>query len=106
MPQANDLAISRSLRDLLTYVCSLEEHMNQMDQRLDAVDAVIRDLSTDIELTFESNNQRLATLQETILTKSELNTLLHQLNAPFDEFSRRRASESPRKRSWIAQFFS
>lgn len=87
MPKKNEPTIISNLRDLLAYINRLGVQMNQMNLRLDHIDATIRDITRKLELSIETNNKTVMGIKQTTITKTEFNELIAKLNEPFKEFS-------------------
>jgi uncharacterized protein YaaN involved in tellurite resistance len=87
MPKEIETSVGRSLRELLTYISRLGEHVNQIYTRLDQIDTSIREVKKTLEISIENNKKELGALREIATTKSEFNDLIKKLNEPFKEFS-------------------
>lgn len=87
MPKEIETSVGRSLRELLTYISRLGEHINQIYTRLDQIDSSIREVKKGLETSDKNNKKELEALKEITTTKSEFNDLIKKLNEPFKEFS-------------------
>ncbi|UCH37000.1 MAG: hypothetical protein JSV76_04740 [Candidatus Bathyarchaeota archaeon] len=87
MPKEIESSVGKSLRELLTYISHLGEHVNQIYTRLDQIDSSIREVKKQLETTTENNKKELRDLKEITTTKLEFNDLIKKLNEPFKEFS-------------------
>jgi 4-hydroxy-3-methylbut-2-enyl diphosphate reductase IspH len=98
MSKKTEPTIISNLRDLLTYISRLGVQMNQMNQRLDQIDASIRDVTRKLDLSIETNNKTVLSIKQTTITKTEFNQLIAKLNEPFKEFSPTKPPERARNR--------
>ena len=49
MPKEIESSVGRSLRELLTYISHLGEHVNQIYNRLDQIDASLQDVKKELK---------------------------------------------------------
>jgi len=59
------------------------EHINQIHTRLDAIDGSIHDMMNEHKASTETNKTELERIKEIIVSKSEVNRLLQELNNSF-----------------------
>lgn len=87
MSLPNNESISKSFRELLNYVSSIGEHVNQIYDRLDKIDTNLNKTKEKLRLSIENNTNELERLKKAMITKSELNEILQKINEPFKQFS-------------------
>jgi DNA anti-recombination protein RmuC len=80
-------SIANSFRELLDYVSSLGEHINQIYTRLGKIEASVRKTKEDLEASITENKNALDNIKETMITKSEFNDLIQKINEPFTQFT-------------------
>ena len=98
MSNTNDeLSIVNSFRELLSYIVSLAEQINQLDDRLEKIDLETNKTKEELEGSIKENKKELENIKSTLITKSEFNTLLQKLNQPFEKFSPPKTVERTRK---------
>jgi predicted RNase H-like nuclease (RuvC/YqgF family) len=97
MAKEIESSVGRSLRELLTYISHLGEHVNQIYNRLDQIDASMQDIKKELEISIESNKKELMDVKKITTTKSEFNDLIKKLNEPFKEFTPPSTPRQPQK---------
>ena len=83
----HESSYANSLRELLDYVSDLGEHINHIYKRLEKIDASLHNTKEDLLASIQSNENELESIKETMITKSEFNSLLEKINEPFQQFS-------------------
>jgi hypothetical protein len=83
----DELSIVNSFRELLNYIVGLAEQINQLDDRLEKIELETNKTKVDLEGSLKENKKELENIKNTIITKTEFNTLLQKLNQPFEKFS-------------------
>jgi len=85
--QNSKSSVAKSFRELLKYVNSLGEHINQIYERLEKIEENNNKTKEELETSIMENKDGLKRFKEVIITKSEFNDLLMELNEPFEQFS-------------------
>jgi len=85
--QNSESSVTASIRELLNYVSSLGEQINQIYNRLEKIEKNVSKTKEELETSIIDNKNGLEQVKEVIITKSELNDLLQNLNEPFEQFS-------------------
>ena len=80
-------AIGKSFRELLSYISSLGDHVNQIYDRLEKIESSIKETKEELESAITNNENELKSIREIMITKAEFNNLLRKLYGPFEEFS-------------------
>lgn len=83
----HESSYANSLRELLDYVSDLGEHINHIYKRLEKIDMSLHETKEDLLASIQSNENELESIKETMITKSEFNSLLEKINEPFQKFS-------------------
>ena len=95
--QNSESSVTTNIRELLNYVCSLGEHLNQIYNRLEKIEKNVSKTKEELETSIIDNKNGLERVKEVIITKSELNGLLQNLNEPFEQFSPPKTPEESRE---------
>ena len=93
----SESTITNSFRQLLSYITALGEHINQIYDRLEAIEADIGKAREEFEVSARDNRKELESIKQVMVTKSEFNDLLKKLNEPFEKFTPPKTRERPRK---------
>ena len=83
----NELSIAGSFRELLNYIVGLAEQINQLDDRLEKIELETNKTKGDLEGSIKENKKEIENIKNTLITKTEFNTLIQKLNLPFEKFS-------------------
>lgn len=62
------------------YLCLLGEHINQIHNNLDRIDKNLNDMRNDYKSTIESEKTKLQQIKAFMVTKTEVESLLQELN--------------------------
>lgn len=73
----------KQFRDLHQYVFRIGEHISQIHTHLDKIDRTIDDMKNEHKVVIETNKSELEKIKEMIVSKSEVNRLLQELNNSF-----------------------
>ena len=84
---SNNEDIGKSFRELLNYISSLGNHVNQIYDRLEKIESSIKETKEELESSITNNEKELKNIREIVVTKSEFNELIKKLYGPFEEFS-------------------
>jgi len=93
----SESSIASSFRQLLSYITTLGEHINQIYDRLENIETDIGKAREELEASIKDNKKELESLKQATITKSEFNDLLKKLNEPFEKFTPPKTHERPRK---------
>lgn len=93
----NESGIVNSFRELLTYVNTLGENINQIYDHLEQIESDLIKAKEDLGASIAENKEEIANVKKTIITKSEFNDILKKLNQPFEKFTPPKAPERPRR---------
>ena len=89
--------ITNSFRELLNYINSLGDNVNQIYDRLEKIEIDITKAKEDLGASFNENKRELENIKKSTITKSEFNDLLKKLNEPFEKFTPPKTTERPRR---------
>ena len=93
----HESSYANSLRELLDYVSDLGEHINHIYKRLEKIDVSLNNAKEDLLASIKNNENELESIKETMITKSEFNSLLEKINEPFQKFSPPKAPAMPQE---------
>lgn len=83
----HESAIANSLRELLDYVSDLGAHVNHIYKRLEQIGVSLNNTKDDLSASIKNNEDELESIKETMITRSEFNSLIEKINEPFQKFS-------------------
>ncbi|MEM2094605.1 MAG: hypothetical protein QXI32_04850 [Candidatus Bathyarchaeia archaeon] len=92
----SESSIVNSFKDLLNYVTILGEHVNQIYDHLEKMEADIDRVKNDLGSSIAENRKELESVKKSMITKAEFSDTLQKLNQPFEKF-KPKAVERPRK---------
>jgi uncharacterized membrane-anchored protein YjiN (DUF445 family) len=78
--------IVNSFRELLDYVSTLGEQINQIYDHLERIELDVVKIKEDFGSSIAENKEGLESIKKNIITKSEFNNILQKLNQPFEKF--------------------
>ncbi|MDQ1279091.1 MAG: hypothetical protein QG670_351 [Thermoproteota archaeon] len=90
-------SITNSFRELLNYINTLGEHVNQIYDRLEKIETDLNKLREDQVASSNESKKELEAIRKITITKSEFNDLLKKLNEPFEKFTPPKTTERPRR---------
>lgn len=93
----SETSITNSFRELLNYITSLGEHVNQIYDRLEKIEADLNKAMEELGTTTTDNRKELEDLKKNMITKAEFNNLLKKLNEPFEKFTPPKTRERTRR---------
>ena len=93
----SETSITNSFRELLNYITSLGEHVNQIYDRLEKIEADLNKAMEELGTTTADNRKELEEIKKNIITKAEFNDLLKKLNEPFEKFTPPKTRERTRR---------
>ncbi len=93
--------ITNSFRELLNYINTLGEHVNQIYDRLEKIEADLGKLRDDQAASSNESKRELEAIKKTTITRSEFNDVLKKLNEPFEKFTPPKTERA--RRSRVAQ---
>jgi hypothetical protein len=89
-------SITSSFRELLSYINTLGEHVNQIYDRLEKMEADLGKMRDEQTSSLSENKKELEAMRKNTITKTEFNDLLKKLNEPFEKFTPPK-TERPRR---------
>lgn len=89
--------IVNSFRELLDYVSTLGEHINQIYDHLERIELDVVKIKEDFGSSIAENKEGLESIKKNIITKNEFNNILQKLNQPFEKFTPPKAPDRTRK---------
>jgi len=95
--QNSESSVVQSFRELLNYVSSLGEHINQIYDQLEKIEMNVLKNKEELETSIMDNKNGLEGVKEVTITKSEFNELLQKINEPFEQFTPPKTYERPRE---------
>ena len=95
--QNSESLVAKSFQELLNYVSNLGEQLNKLYNHLETIEKNVSKTKEELETSIIDNKNGLERVKEVIITKSELNGLLQNLNEPFEQFSPPKMPEESRE---------
>ena len=89
--------IVNNFRELLNYVSTLGEQINQIYDHVEKIELDVVKIKEDFGSSIAENKEDLLAIKKNSITKTEFNNILQKLNQPFEKFTPPKAPERTRK---------